>query len=309
MTATVTATVPAEARPASSKHAYRVGFAASTGASLRAELLKMGKRPATWLIGGVWLLLGLMFGYVFPYLSYRGTSVGGPEDTIPAEQILAGVLPSSLAVTPIQGALFAGALALIFGVMSTGSEYGWLTVKTILTQRPSRLAVLSGKFAALAIAILAIVTAAFAVNAVASAVIATTESRPLIWPSGAELAQGFGAALLIFGMWCALGALAGIALRGTPLGIGLGLVWALVVENLIRGFASLLGFIDALQKLLPGTNAGALAAALGARTQGEEGTPGVTDVVSGQHAVIVLTVYLIAAVIAAGVLFRRRDVV
>ncbi len=291
---------------------HRLNYAISLGASLRAELLKLGKRPATWLIAAVWLLLNLGFGYVFPYLTYRGTPTGPhAEQSVPAEQILAEILPSGLAVTAIQGVpLFAGALALIFGVLVTGGEYGWLTVKTVLAQRPGRLALLGGKFAALAIALLAIMTVTFALNAVASALIASVESRPLNWPSGLELAQGFGAGLLIVGMWCALGALAGIALRGTPLGIGLGLVWMLVVENLIRSFAALLGPVDALQKLLPGTNSGALVAALAPPTStGAEGTPGITDVVSGQHALIVVAVYLVSAVIAACLLFRHRDVV
>ena len=288
----------------------RVGYASTLLASTRAELLKLGKRPTTWLIASVWLLLNLLFGYVFPYLSSRGTAVGGEDPTAGAEQLLAGALPSALSTTAIAGLpMFGGALAMIFGVLCVGSEYGWGTVKTVLAQRPSRSAVIGGKFAVLAIAMFAIITATFVVDAGVSALVAVAESRALDWPSVTELAKGFGVGLLVISMWCAVGAFLGVLLRGTPVGIGLGLVWALVVENLVRGFASVLSPIDALQKVLPGTNGGALVAALGARTQSEDqGTPGVTDVVSGTHAMIVLACYVVLAVIAAIVVLRRRDV-
>lgn len=40
------------------------------GGSLAAEILKLRKRPATWIIAVSWLLLALGFGYVLPYLIY-----------------------------------------------------------------------------------------------------------------------------------------------------------------------------------------------------------------------------------------------
>ena len=35
-------------------------------ASFAAELLKVGRRPAMWLVAVVWLVLSLVFGYLFP---------------------------------------------------------------------------------------------------------------------------------------------------------------------------------------------------------------------------------------------------
>jgi ABC-type transport system involved in multi-copper enzyme maturation permease subunit len=290
----------------------RAGSVTALLASVRAELMKLIKRPTTWLIGIVWLLLNLMFGYVFPYLGARGAPTGRPPgDASSAEAILAGALPSHLFTTAIQGLpLFGGALAIVFGVLCTGSEYGWGTVKTILTQRPGRLSVIGGKFVVLGLAMVTILVATFAIDAAASAIIASSESKAVDWPSLTALAQGFGAGLLIVSMWCAVGTFLGTALRGTPMAIGLGLIWALVVENLVRGFASVLAPIDALQNVLPGTNAGAIAASLGVPTQSQsQGVPGVTDVVSGTHGVIVLVGYLLAALAVAAVVLRRRDVV
>jgi ABC-2 type transport system permease protein len=45
-------------------------------ASFLAELLKLARRPAVWPIVGVWMTLSLVFGYIFPYFSYRGTPSG-----------------------------------------------------------------------------------------------------------------------------------------------------------------------------------------------------------------------------------------
>jgi hypothetical protein len=149
----------------------------------------------------------------------------------------------------------------------------------------------------------------FAVNALWSWVIATVEGRPADWPPLLDLSRGLGAGFLIIGMWSLFGALLGILFRNTSLAVGLGLVWALVVENLIRGFAGLLGFLDAFQKGLPGVNAGSLVASLGATTQDQPGgTPGVTTAVSGPQAVLVLMAYVAVLVLIAGLTLQHQDV-
>lgn len=67
--------------------------------------------------------------------------------------------------------------------------------------------------------------------------------------------------------------------------------------------------MDVVQRYLPGTNADALAAALGVPVQGQvSGTPGVTDVGGGLPAAPVLTTYLVLFVLVSAVLVRRRDV-
>jgi ABC-2 type transport system permease protein len=283
-------------------------------ASLTAELLKVGKRPATWLIAVAWLVLSLLFGYLFPYLSYRGAptgpAAGAGAGQASAEQVLAEALPANLVPTAIQGfPVFAGALALLLGALSAGSEYGWGTWKTILAQGPGRLAVLAGKLAALGLVLGLVVLATFAVAAPASWLIAAVESQPLRWPPLAELAQGLAAGWLVVGMWGWAGMFLGILVRGTSLAIGLGLVWTLAVENLVRGFASLLAAIEVLQRFMPGTNAGSVAAAVGVPVQGAPGgTLGVTTTVDGTRATLVLAAYLVAFTAAAAVLLQRRDV-
>jgi ABC-2 type transport system permease protein len=279
--------------------------------SFQAEILKLRKRPATWVLLGVTLALELLFGYVLPYSSWATSDQNFQTEGLDPRAVLAGTLPAELVPTSLGGfPVFAGALALILGALATGSEYGWGTMQTALTQRPTRLAVYGGKLAALAAATLAVVLAVFAVNAATAGLIATLESRPLDYPSLATLAEGVGSGWLIMGMWCGLGAVLGFAFRGVALPVGLGVVWVLGVENLVSAVAdSLLTGLRPLRDLLPGVNAGSLVWSLapGGGSSGEP-PPGVIDAVSGGRASIALATYVLGFAVAGALLVRRRDV-
>jgi ABC-2 type transport system permease protein len=280
-------------------------------ASFSAEILKLRKRPATWVLLGVVLGLTQLFGYVLPYSSWLTSDQNFRTQGLDPQAVLAGTLPGELVPTSLGGfPVFAGALALILGALAAGSEFGWGTMQTTLTQRPSRLAVYGGKLAALAASTLAIVLATFALNATVASVIATVESRPLDYPSLAELAKGVGSGWLILGMWCGLGALLGFAFRGIALPIGLGVVWVLGVENLVSAVAdSLLTGLRPLRDVLPGVNAGSLVWSLapGGGSSGQA-PPGVIDAVTGGRATLSLALYVAAFAIAGALLVRRRDV-
>lgn len=279
--------------------------------SFLAEILKLRKRPATWVLLGVTLALELLFGYLLPYSSWVTSDQNFQTQGLDPQAVLTGTLPAELVPTSLGGfPVFAGALALILGALAAGSEYGWGTMQTALTQRPTRLAVYGGKLAALAAATLAVVLAVFAVNAVTAGLIATLESRPLDYPSLATLAEGIGSGWLIMGMWCGLGAVLGFAFRGVALPVGLGVVWVLGVENLVSAVAdSLLTGLRPLRDLLPGVNAGSLVWSLapGGGASGEP-PPGVIDAVSGGRASIALATYVLGFAVAGALLARRRDV-
>jgi ABC-2 type transport system permease protein len=279
-------------------------------ASYRSELVKLLRWPAMWILAAVLLVLSQVFGYLIPYVAYRSGGGGGFAAGESPAQLLADVLPDRLIPNTLGGfPVFAGAIALIIGGLVVAGEYGWGTLKTILTQRPRRLGVLGGTLLATIGLILVLVLGVFAVNAVWSWAIATAEGRPADWPSIAELLRGIGAGWLILGVWSLFGALLGVLFRSTALAVGLGLVWALAVENLVRGFAGVLGFLDGLQRALPGTNAGSLAASLGATTVDQPGgTPGVTSVVGGLQAALVLVAYVLALVSIAAYTLQRQDV-
>jgi ABC-2 type transport system permease protein len=279
-------------------------------ASVVAELMKLAKRPAIWTVVGVWMTLSLLFGYIFPYANYRGTPTGPVADASLGERVLSEALPAALVPAAIQGfPLFGGALALLVGVLATGAEYGWDTMKVLLTSGPRRLAVLIGKLLALTVVMLLVVFATFVVDGAASLLVASITDKPVQWPPLADLLTGIGAGWLIVSMWCLAGAFLGTLVRGTALGVGIGLVWALAVENVLRIFASIVEAVDVVQRFLPGTNAGALAAALGVPVQGQPGgTPGVTAGLGGMSAALILVTYLVVFVAIAAVLIHRRDV-
>jgi len=276
--------------------------------SFRAEMIKAAKRPAIWLLAALGWTLSLIFTYLVPYLGYTGETgdtgdTGGPPTS---GRLLVDMLPEKLVGNSIGGLpVFIGAIMLIIGVLVMGAEYGWGTWKTVLVQGPSRLAVFGGKLGALAVTTLGVLLGTFALGAAASALIAAAESQPMHWPGPADLGVGIGAGWLIAMMWAAFGGLLGVLLRGVALPIGLGLVWALAVQNLLTNVAApLLDWVAQMQKGPPGPNAGSLVATLGASAD----APGVAELVGGGQATLVLLGYLVAFAVASGVLLRRRDV-
>ncbi|MFW6034178.1 MAG: ABC transporter permease subunit [bacterium] len=282
-------------------------------ASLRAEVVRLGRWPTTWIIVGVWLVLNLTFGYLFSYLSYRSGSGGGFADEVPdggAAALLEQMAPASVPEAMVAGLpMFGGALLITLGALAVGSGYGWGTWKTVFTTGLRRSRVLGGTLGALGLVLAVVVALTLAFDLLAAFAVASAESQPATWPTLADTARGVGAALLIGGMWLAGGVLLGTLTRGPALAVGLGLVWALVVENLLRGAAGLLDGLETVTDLLPGTAAGSVVGALGVLTQSEpNGTPGVMTVLSGATAAVLLGGYIAVFLGASTVLTARRDV-
>jgi len=279
--------------------------------STRAELLRLRLWPALWITVGLEVLLNVVFVYVFNYLAYRGGGGGGLSDGLPPQLLLARMLPVAIPEVLVQGLpMFGGALMLVLGALAAGSGYSWGTVKTIALQGPGRLVTLSGTLAALAVVVVGVVTALLATDVVASLLVATTQSQAVVWPALGEVARSYGAGLLVFGVWTLGGVLIGTLARGPALAVGLGLVWVLVVENLLRGVSLAWSPLDRLTDLLPGTAAGSLAGALGAAPASEPGgTPGVLTSLSGPTALAMLSAYLVLFLGVTAALLRRRDVV
>lgn len=279
-------------------------------ASIRAELRRLARWPALWVLCGTWLVLNLMFGYVFTYLTYRSDNGAGFGGGGTRSVLLAQMMPDEAPITLVQGMpMFGGALLMILGALAVGSGYGWGTWKSVFTTGPRRITALGGTFAAIAAVVTALIVLTLGLDLAASFVVAAAENQTVVWPTLLVLAQGLGAALLIGAMWTVAGMMLGTVARGPALAVGLGLVWALVVENLLRGVASLLGPLKAVTDVLPGTAAGSLAGAIGAAPQSDpNGTPGVTTILNGTTATVLLLAYLAAFVVISLGLTARRDI-
>src|SRR5919106_820879 len=167
-----------------------------------AELLKLVRRPAAWVLLAAAAILNQVFAYVVPYLSYTSGDGGGMSDGATPQQLLASTLPDQLVANTIGGfAVFAGALALVLGALMFGGEYGWGTVKTMLMQRAGRGSVLVGQLTALAVAIAVGLLAMFGVGALTSTGIALAEDQAMNWPGSMDLVQGYGYGWLILMTW------------------------------------------------------------------------------------------------------------
>ncbi|MFE7718687.1 ABC transporter permease [Nocardia rhizosphaerihabitans] len=275
-------------------------------ASMRAESVRLGRWPAFWIVLGVWVLLNLTFAYLFNYLAYTSGESGAMSDGLPRDVLLGQLMPAAVPEVFTQGmAMFGGALMLILGALAVGSGYGWGTWKTVFTQGPSRPAAVGGLLVSLVVVVVALVCVAFAVDLGVASLIATSEGQPLSLPSLERSVLGIISGTAILSMWTLAGALIGAIARGPALAVGLGLVWVLVVENLLRGVAAIFGPIETFTDLLPGTAAGSLAGAM--RTVSGPATPGVLDILTRGESLALLTAYVLAFAGGTIWLMSRRD--
>lgn len=127
-----------------------------------------------------------------------------------------------------------------------------------------------GALLALAGIVAAMVVVTAGLCTVVSVSLATIETQPLTMPSAGALLLSAGAAYLVFMMWGTIGFALGTYARSAALSVGLGLVWTVVVENLLRGVGSALQLVEDVTAFLSGTAAGSLVGAVtgGGHTRG-----------------------------------------
>jgi ABC-2 type transport system permease protein len=271
--------------------------------SLRGELLVLRKRASTRILLAIWATLALVFAYAVPYAQYLNGA---------RQASLADVLPENLVGTLMGGfPFFGGVLALILGVLGFGSEYGWGTLKTLLTQRPGRLRVFAAKLLALAAVLVVFVLVVFALGALASYAIAVREGADIAWPSTWLLLRGIAAGWLILAVWAAFGVLLAVLSRGTALAIGIGILYALVIEGLLSALATQLSLFDRLVEFFVRANGYSLVVPLGVSSDdaGDRGPGSFSGpFVAGEQALLVLASYLVVFIVVAALLLRRRDV-
>jgi ABC-2 type transport system permease protein len=275
--------------------------------AISAELLKLRKSWSTWILGGVLVLGLLLLGYLLIYLLVQNPPPGdrGAEQGIAA--LKATLLPMNV-VPNVIGFLagLGGPIALVIGALNSAREYSLRTITAVLTQRPSRLGLLGAKAVALAILLGILAAACFAVGVVGSLLVAALDGTPGNLPSMVEIGKGAAASWLILGAWSALGFALGMVLRSTGLAIGLGLVYALVIETVISALGFALDAFESLSRGLLGRNGSALADAFlsDLNVRGPQQVP----VNPPATAALVLAVYVIGSLLIAAFVFTRRDV-
>jgi ABC-2 type transport system permease protein len=290
-------------------------------ASLGAELLKIRRRPSTWVLPLIWLAIIVLLNYTLTYALLSNV----PPPTFPEgtpkqqqeklreqqeqyqEQQLRSLYPENLVGNLIPGYPSVGApIALILGALAVGSEYGWATFKTILTQRPGRTALFLGKLLALGVVLALLAALTFATGAVASLVVAALAGGSLKGPPLGELLRALGAGFLILAVWASLGALLSTLLRSTALSVGLGLVYSLVVENVIFNLPINSESFSNARRFFPGQNSSSLADSFS--PQPPAGLAPQTPQIDAAQSTLVLLAYTVAFIVIAALVFRRRDV-
>jgi ABC-type transport system involved in multi-copper enzyme maturation permease subunit len=271
--------------------------------SIRAEWLKLWRRPATWVLGGILCCSVFTLGYLLVWLGALIVERTPPSSDLPDPATLAREIRAELVPANFLGSTLSlfgglgGAIALILGALSLGSEYGWGTLKTILTQGPNRLVVVGGKVLALAGALLAFTAGALVSGLVGSLLIAAIEGTPMGLPGAARMLGAVGAGWLMLAAWTALGLALAALLRSTALAIGLGLVYALIVENVVGGITFFVEPLQFLERVFVGTNSNALAGSFVA--------PGRIPALQSS---LVLGLYAAAFVALTMWLVRRQDI-
>lgn len=274
-------------------------------ASFLAENLKIRKRWANWILIGIllaWILL-LTYLTLFLVVTLSPKSIQGP---VPASLLKRRLFPENFVPTVLSAASTIGAaIMLIFGGLSTASEFGWLTVQTILIQKPTRVAVLGGKLLALAVATLVVGAAMFAAAALASYAAVTFDGSSSSWPAWEVMLKAFGALVLQLAVWAAFGAFLGIVFRSAAAAIGGGLTYLFVGEALLGSLLRNTPVVKDVLKFLPGINGDAVTAAFPVTIRD---TGGQAQLVSAGRGVITLLVYLVAFSVLGMLIFQRRDV-
>jgi ABC-2 type transport system permease protein len=191
------------------------------------------------------------------------------------------------------GASFAGILVLVLFIANVAGEFSQGTFRTLLMREPRRVGLLAGKMAALLV---------FAAIGLALAELLTVLASLAIAPSQdvstaswftldglGEAAGHYATALFGVAAWASLGMALAIFVRSIPVALGIGIVWSGPFEHLLQDAWT------AASQWFPGLLLEALAS-------------GGTAAVSSSRALLLVSLYVAAALSAAALVFARRDV-
>ncbi|CAN5886317.1 hypothetical protein BH23ACT10_BH23ACT10_04030 [soil metagenome] len=274
-------------------------------AAFRAEVLKLRKRPGVLILMATMAGIVLLLGYVLLY-ALASQSPDELQGLDPAA-LTEALRPASLPIQVLGMVVGPGsAIALILGALAFGAEYNWRTIATIATQRPPRLALITGRILALLTACLLLVVAGFVGGVIGTAVVTLLEQGDATPPAAAEALAAFGVSALALALWAAIGMCLATVLRSMAWAIGLGLLYSFVVETVV-GLLPLSGRVgDVVARALIGNNLAALV--IEVAPDGASSLGGPTVAIDPEQALGVLAVYLATAIIVSIVVFIRRDI-
>lgn len=274
------------------------------GALIRMELLKLRKRPMTWVLL-ILLLGGIGFITVVSVLQLRSVDPTIREDLL-RNITLPGTLPRTAEFVYFFGSIMLSILA----ASTIGSEYSWGTLRPMLATGVPR-----GRFLAAKLIALALVAALFAIlpllmNALLALPIAAWNNVPYLtgtfdaaWVG--DLGAILGRTYLLVLMPMAIAFFVALVGRSQAAGIGAALGLMIGEQIVVVLLLSLdQPWTRAVANLLPGRNSQVLLNhnGFGALPPMPPGLPG------EPRALLTLALYGVVALVVAIVVFRRRDV-
>ena len=193
---------------------------------------------------------------------------------------------------------FLGIIALCVFAAQTAQEYTYGTLRYILVRQPGRMRVLVGKFIAMNLFALLMITLSGLISVSASILLAPrAKVSTELWFTGdgrqALLTTFINITVSVIGFGT-IGMVLGLLLRSPISAISFGVLWLLIVENL------LIAVKNSLQDWLPGAQLTAIASGGAQR--------GFSDGIEYSHALLVGGIYVAVGALVASLLFVRRDV-
>ncbi|CAB4798326.1 unannotated protein [freshwater metagenome] len=193
---------------------------------------------------------------------------------------------------------FLGIIALCVFAAQTAQEYTYGTLRNLLVRQPGRLRVLAGKFIAMKIFALIMIVLSAVISITASVLLAPRAKVSTDLWFGADgrhaLFTTFINVIISVIGFGTIGMVLGLLLRSPISAISFGVLWLLIIENL------LIAVKNSLQNWMPGAQLQAIAAGGRAR--------GMSTGIEYSHALLVGGIYVALGAVIASFLFVRRDV-
>ena len=257
---------------------------------VKAEMRKL-RRPTLFFgtMGAALFFTGLITSFI--YLMIDSPRGNGDRGRTLGREVLQLASGSVNGFASVGG--FLGIIALCVFAAQTAQEYTYGTLRNLLVRQPGRMKILIGKLISMMIFALIMISIAAIVSVAISYVLAPgAKVNTDLWLTSAGYHAIFTTfvnvtvSVTAFGI---VGMVLGLLLRSPISAISLGVLWLLIVENLLIAVKS------SLQSWLPGAQLDAIAS-------------GGTLDLTYKHALTVGGIYVAVGATIASILFVRRDV-
>ncbi len=146
-------------------------------------------------------------------------------------------LPNGVVTGFTSTATLLGIVALCIFAAQTAQEYTFGTLRNLLVRQPSRMKILGGKYISMIIFAIVMDVLSLIISVIASYALAGhAHVTTVLWSSGAgyrEIGHAFLNVLITTLGFGTLGMILGLALRSPISSIAIGVIWVLIVENLL----------------------------------------------------------------------------